>query len=413
MTQGPALRVDHVSKKYCKSLKRSMLYGIRDIGRNMVSRRSQSELLRKDEFWAVNDVSFQVEPGETLGLIGPNGSGKTTLLKMLNGIFWPDKGKITVNGRTGALIEVGAGFHPMLSGRDNIYLNAAILGMSKVETQNKFDSIVEFADIGDFLDTPVKHYSSGMFVRLGFAVAVHGDPDILLIDEVLAVGDISFRKKCFKRLKELKEQNTTWVMVSHDLVTIKHHADQVMFMNEGEMQYAGAPEEAISEYLYSISTRKIALEKNSTHSYPCRDLSDLESPIEVEKIKLLDNSLCERNVFATGEPLTIKIDFNAKKKIEKPTFGLAFYNGDGDACTGSNTRLDGYEIKTVNGRGSVFFRIHSLPLYAGVYRLELAIRDKNLGPIADIADAATLKVRGGDFGSGMFYMPHSWGFEYD
>jgi len=184
-----AITVDHVSKKYCKSLKRSMLYGVTDIGRNTLGLSSHSGNLRKSEFWAVDDVSFEVKKGETLGIIGPNGSGKTTLLKMLNGIFWPDKGKITVKGRVGALIEVGAGFHPLLTGRENIYINAAILGMTKEEVDEKFDDIVEFADIGDFLDTPVKFYSRGMYVRLGFAVAVHCEPDILLVDEVLAVGD--------------------------------------------------------------------------------------------------------------------------------------------------------------------------------------------------------------------------------
>jgi len=180
-----AIKVDHVSKKYCKSLKRAMVYGVTDIGRNTLGLSSHSENLRKHEFWAVDDISFEVRKGETLGIIGSNGSGKTTLLKMLNGIFWPDKGKITINGRVGALIEVGAGFHPLLTGRENVYINAAILGMTKEEVDEKFDSIIEFADIGDFLDTPVKFYSSGMYVRLGFAVAVHCEPDILLVDEVL------------------------------------------------------------------------------------------------------------------------------------------------------------------------------------------------------------------------------------
>jgi len=185
-----AIKVESVSKKYFKSPKRSMLYGVKDIARNTFGLSSHSDELRKDEFWAVDEVSFEVKKGETLGMIGPNGSGKTTMLKMLNGIFWPDKGKIAVKGRVGALIEVGAGFHPLLTGRENVYINAAILGMTKKETDKKFDDIIKFADIGDFLDVPVKHYSSGMFVCLGFAVAVHCEPEILLVDEVLAVGDL-------------------------------------------------------------------------------------------------------------------------------------------------------------------------------------------------------------------------------
>ena len=211
-----AIKVENVSKKYSKSLKRSMLYGIKDIARNTIGLSSNSDKLRKNEFWALDDISFEVKKGETLGIIGPNGSGKTTLLKMLNGIFWPDKGKITVKGKVGALIEVGAGFHPLLTGRENIYINAAILGMTKEEVDKKFDEIVEFADIGDFLDVPVKHYSSGMFVRLGFAVAVHCEPDILLVDEVLAVGDSSFRKKSSERMKHfIKNGNKSIVIVTH------------------------------------------------------------------------------------------------------------------------------------------------------------------------------------------------------
>ena len=176
-----AIRVNHVSKKFCRYLRKSMRYGMQDIGGNLLGMSTKPDMLRKDEFWAVDDVSFELHRGETLGIIGPNGSGKSTIFKMLNGIYMPDKGKIEIYGRVGALIEIGAGFHPMLTGRENIYVNAAIRGMTKEEVDEKFDDIIEFADIGDFIDTPVKHYSSGMFVRLGFAVAVHCEPGVLLI----------------------------------------------------------------------------------------------------------------------------------------------------------------------------------------------------------------------------------------
>ncbi|MCK4325438.1 ABC transporter ATP-binding protein, partial [bacterium] len=181
-----AIKVEHVSKKFCKRLRHTMLYGTVDIARSTLGLLPHSGQLRVGEFWAVDDVSFELKRGETLGIIGPNGAGKTTVLKMLNGIFMPDKGKIIIKGRVGALIEVGAGFHPMLTGRENIYINGTILGMSKREIDKKFDDIVNFADIGDFIDSPVKHYSSGMYVRLGFAIAIHCEPDILLVDEVLA-----------------------------------------------------------------------------------------------------------------------------------------------------------------------------------------------------------------------------------
>ena len=238
MNDEPAIKVEGVSKKYCKSLKRSMAYGLTDIVRNSCGLRTNSCLLRPDEFWALDDVSFEIRRGESFGLIGHNGSGKTTLLKMLNGIFWPDKGKITVSGRVGALIAVGAGFHPMLTGRENIYINAAILGMAKSEVDRKFDAIVNFADIGDFLDSPVKHYSSGMYVRLGFAIAVHCNPEILLVDEILAVGDRDFQVKCFQKMHELKkDEGVTIILVSHNEYTMREYTQSSLVIDRGKMTF--------------------------------------------------------------------------------------------------------------------------------------------------------------------------------
>lgn len=233
MDDSVAITVDHVSKKYVKSLRRSMLYGLADLARNAVGQRSNSETLRKEEFWAVDDVSFEVKRGESIGLIGPNGSGKTTLLKMVNGIFWPDRGRIEVRGRIGALIAVGAGFHPLLTGRENVYVNGAILGMNKADIERNFDAIVEFAEVGDFIDTPIKHYSSGMFVRLGFAVAAHCDPDVMLVDEVLAVGDRGFQTRCLKKIGELRDQGTTFVLVSHNMHIVAGFSDWVALLHHG------------------------------------------------------------------------------------------------------------------------------------------------------------------------------------
>jgi len=248
MNNDVVISVEHVSKKYCKSLKRSMLYGMMDIGRNMLGRSSRPDVLRKDEFWALDDVSFEVKKGETLGIIGPNGSGKTTLLKLLNGIFWPDKGKITIRGKVGALIELGAGFHPLLTGRENIYINAAILGMRKKEVEDKLDAIIDFAGVGDFIDTPVKYYSSGMFVRLGFAIAAHCEPDILLVDEVLAVGDEGFQTRCFNKLGALKREGTTTILVSHNMQIISSFSDKVVSLDRGKAKYFHHVPEAIKDY---------------------------------------------------------------------------------------------------------------------------------------------------------------------
>ena len=248
MDKDTVISVEHVSKKYCKSLKKSMYYGAMDIGRNMLGLSSKSEILRKDEFWALNDISFEVKKGETLGIIGPNGSGKTTMLKLLNGIFWPDKGKITVRGRVGALIELGAGFHPLLTGRENIYINAAILGMTKNEVDKKFDDIIEFSDIGDFIDTPVKFYSSGMFVRLGFAVAAHSEPNILLVDEVLAVGDVGFQAKCFDKIGDLKNQGTAIIYVTHNMHQLSTFTQRAILFDYGIIRVDDNVNKAISEY---------------------------------------------------------------------------------------------------------------------------------------------------------------------
>ena len=297
MNNEVAIKVEHISKKYCKSLKRSMLYGIKDIARNMIGLSSHSEKLRKGEFWAVDDVSFEVKKGETLGIIGPNGSGKTTLLKMLNGIFWPDKGKIMVKARVGALIEVGAGFHPLLTGRENIYINGSILGMTKKEIDNKFDEIVDFADIGDFIDAPVKHYSSGMFVRLGFAIAIHMEPDILLLDEILAVGDISFRMKCYHRIGEILEK-TAVVFVSHDILQTSRICDSVVVMQQGKPVFEGETEIGIEKYLKLASSPNLQLPKlilnHCIQNFSCSS---------------------ERDTLAFGETLRIELSFETKTKL--------------------------------------------------------------------------------------------------
>lgn len=250
------IQIESLYKKFCTSLKRSMLYGTYDALRDMTGISYDSTLLRKKEFWALQDISFELKRGETLGLIGQNGCGKTTLLRLLNGIFPPDKGKITINGRIGALIAVGAGFHPHMTGSENIYLNGSILGMSKAEITRKFDEIVDFAEIGDFIDAPVATYSSGMVVRLGFAIAINCEPNILLIDEILAVGDVGFQLKCFNKLGELRKRNVTTVLVTHNL----HHAStfctKVLLISKGKQIYLGEVDKGLEIYKKSFHELK-------------------------------------------------------------------------------------------------------------------------------------------------------------
>ncbi len=253
MSIDPIISVQSVSKKFCRSLKRTMFYGAKDVARDLLGISPNSSELRPDEFWALDDVSFEVRRGECLGLIGPNGAGKSTLLKLLNGITLPDQGTIKISGSVGALLELGAGFHPALTGRENIYLNAAILGLTKQETADKFDAIVSFAGLDEFIDSPVKHYSSGMYVRLGFAIAVHAEPDIFLIDEALAVGDVSFQSKCYGKLREFSERGVTIILVTHNLDVVNSRCSRAVLLSKGNVLCHGTPKTAVDEYNRMIS----------------------------------------------------------------------------------------------------------------------------------------------------------------
>lgn len=242
------VKVENVSKKFCRNLKRSLWYGMKDLGNELMARSHRNNgQLRKDEFWAVKDVSFELKRGDCLGLIGRNGAGKTTLLRMLNGLIKPDQGRIEILGRVGALIALGAGFNPILTGRENIYVNAAVLGLSKKETDAKLDEIVEFADLGDFIDAPVQSYSSGMVVRLGFAVSTTLDPDILILDEVLAVGDAAFRHKCYHRISKLIDRAAV-ILVSHSMDYIAQISSVVAVMRSGAAEFFQEPVKGIAAY---------------------------------------------------------------------------------------------------------------------------------------------------------------------
>ncbi|MBC8487085.1 MAG: ATP-binding cassette domain-containing protein [Bacteroidetes bacterium] len=255
----PLVKAENVSKKFCRDLKRSLWYGVKDMGSELMGKRKDNpgnQELRKDEFWAVDDVSFELKRGECLGLIGKNGAGKSTLLKMLNGLIKPDGGRIEMHGRVGALIQLGAGFNPILTGRENIYINGSVLGFSKSEIDKKFDSIVEFSEIGDFIDTPVQNYSSGMKVRLGFAVASHMEPDVLLIDEVLAVGDLGFQIKCINKIIDIK-QDTAVIFVSHSMPNIARMTNKILLLNKGNAVYYGNDvAEGIEQYYDFFETEQ-------------------------------------------------------------------------------------------------------------------------------------------------------------
>ena len=364
MDDDVVIKASGVSKKFSRNLKSLMKYGFYDIGRSTLGMSIDSSKLRKDEFWAVDDVSFELRRGETLGIIGLNGSGKSTMLKMLNGIFMPDKGSIEIKGKVGALIEVGAGFHPLLTGRENIYVNGAILGMSKKEIDEKFDDIVAFADIGDFLDSPVKNYSSGMYVRLGFAVAIHCEPDILIVDEILAVGDRNFQIKCFRKLHELKKKNdVSIVLVSHNEYTMREYTQRCIVLDKGKMVFNGESEDAISFYINKSIKDKEIFGKISG--------SIFESGI-IKKITLMDNNGNEVDKIQTGNKLIIDFDYEIQQKIKKPIFGINFYNSDG-LLTGFWNSYENIELPNIHGRGKIRVTVDPFDVPIDNYRCSVVV----------------------------------------
>lgn len=245
------LKVEGLYKKFCRNLKRSMIYGMTDLAKGFVGIPPKTEELRKDEFWALQDINFELRENEILGIIGANGSGKSTLLRVLTGIFPPDKGSVWIDGKVGGIIALGAGMHPHMTGRENIYLNGTILGMTKQELDSKFNEIVDFAELGDFLEAPLSTYSSGMKVRLGFAVAVHCQPEILLVDEVLAVGDLSFQNKCLRKLKDLRETAKAVIFISHNMDHILNICDRAILMKESKISHDDDVNTVVNQYYYN------------------------------------------------------------------------------------------------------------------------------------------------------------------
>lgn len=324
------VKVEGVSKKFCKNLKRSLIYGGGDILKGFVGK-EKTKGLRKDEFWAINNVNFELRRGECLGLIGHNGAGKSTLLKMLNGLIRPDEGKIEMRGKVGALIELGAGFSPILTGRENIYNNGAVLGFSKEEIDLKFDEIVAFAELKDFIDTPVQNYSSGMKIRLGFAIAAQMEPDILLIDEVLAVGDMGFVLKCFNRMDKLL-QNTAMILVSHSMPQITRMATQLLILDKGRQFFHSDNITAGIQQYYSKFPNEIP-------SFESNDKAELISITIFNHIH--QNTLIgEKPLIRSDEPVTLRLTILSKMKIHHPSIYLVFYDKEQRGFAEVNNYLD-------------------------------------------------------------------------
>jgi lipopolysaccharide transport system ATP-binding protein len=388
-----SILVDQVSKRY------RIGRGLTNL-RELFSPRKVSG--HHKHHWAVRDVSFQLGPGDALGIIGPNGAGKTTILKLLSQVTRPTSGQIHLNGRFSALIELGAGFHPDLTGRENIYLNGTILGMSKAEIKARFDEIVDFAGIGDYLDTPVKRYSSGMYARLGFSIAAHVDPQILLVDEVLAVGDYAFQQKCYALMSELRTKGTTLIFVSHNMEAVRRVCEKGIVMYRGENIFQGTAAEAV--VAYSEAIRQAA--KKSEVKVPVEEgLSQLVMTFdaEIEHVTLLDGSGKPVTVLQSGEPASVAVDIFFRKDVQKPVFSLTIRTMDGRMMYDTTTSW--MNIQTPDFLAGERCRVEFaliIPLLENEYQLGVDVSASDYSVYYDRLERATnFMVEGSDGAQGL------------
>lgn len=353
------MSIEHVSKKFRlyqeknQYLKTALLRGGR---------------AKYEDFWALKDISFEVPTGSTFGIIGSNGSGKSTLLKCLAGILTPDQGSITHRGKVVALLELGAGFHPDLSGRENIFLNGVILGMTQKEVEKKFDEIVAFSGLEEFIDTPVKNYSSGMTVRLGFAIAINVDPDILVIDEVLAVGDASFQLKSLEKIQELRKQGKTIIFVSHGLDQVEKLCETAAWIEQGNLKMVGPALDVVNEYSGLSYGAEATVEGEIGKRWGSHE-------IEITGVQLLDASGNEPSLHTTGNKMVIRIHYHAHMELSDVVAGIRITNSDGINVWGTNSKRRGTRFMPLDSKGSIDLEIFHLPLLEGIYDLTVDLVD--------------------------------------
>jgi lipopolysaccharide transport system ATP-binding protein len=414
MNEDVVIKVEGLYKKFCTSLRRSMAYGTLDMTRNFLGMKSDQSFLRKAEFWALEDVNFEVKRGESLGIVGVNGSGKSTLLRLLSGIFPPDAGKISVKGNIGALIAVGAGFHPHMTGRENIFLNAAILGMNQEEVKGKLDDIINFAEIGEFLDAPVNTYSSGMRVRLGFSIAIHCEPDILLVDEILSVGDLSFRNKSMRYMMEYRKKANALIFVSHNLEQVLTLCSRVILLDHGKVVFDGDPDQAIIKY-YEISneikmsniTKDSSLAINVGKFRYSGDLDIENGGILAANGEVTDN-------VNEGEDVNVFFDVEIKRKIDNAIFNVLI-RSDLNFDIIWNNNLD-KKIKYENlepGKYRLKVSFKKPPLVPATYFLGLSLVDADSQELfLQIQNYTAFKINGGSrIPRGVMISENEWSLE--
>ncbi len=364
----PAIQFENVSKKFNFYDGNSTTVLESLIGRISPNKRSHSTA--DPDLWAVKDVSFDIMPGQSVGIIGKNGSGKSTALKMMTHILHPTKGRITVRGRVSALLELGTGFHPDLTGRDNIFLNAAILGIQKEIILEQYDKIVEFSELGEFIDMPVKHYSSGMYMRLGFSVAIHLDPDILIVDEILAVGDQAFQAKCLDHIHGMQQNGVTLVMVSHNLDLLRKMCSEMVWLDKGNMLLHGPAKEVADKYDSYMSNADMTSMKQATTFK-----REGSGEARITAVRIVDSNGDEKWEFQTHDAFIVEMDYTAHEEITTPEFRVAIYREDGLHINDPNTYAAGIEIEKLNGNGTVRYIVPDLPLMPANYRITTAIHN--------------------------------------
>lgn len=434
-----AITLAHVTKIYRRyggrqfsTLKSALLSG------NVVRNLSPAET-----FTALEDVSFVVPKGSTFGVIGRNGSGKSTALKCVAGITKPTRGTVTVDGRISALIELGAGFHPEISGRENVFINGIMLGLSKREIQKRFDEIVEFAELKEFIDAPVKTYSSGMYMRLGFAVAIHVDPDILLVDEVLAVGDEGFTHKCLDKFSEFRRRGKTVLLVTHSLGLVERFCDEAVWLDAGHKNAQGDPKRVIGAYITDVERQEEAFlaaadakagaglgskppDAGSDSSVPAasQDLTPATTDdmfragegrwglggVEIVDVVFLNDEGRATHIFHTGEPLTLLLRVRAARPVKDFVFGVGLFNAEGVCVYGTNTDIEEHEADELAGEAEVHLTFESLELVEGTYKLDVAVHKRDGAPYDYHRLLHTFRVKSRLKDVGIYRPKHAWKF---
>jgi lipopolysaccharide transport system ATP-binding protein len=395
---------ESLSKKFCRTFKRSLWYGVRDIGSELTGSRRKNMRLRKDEFWALKDLNFELKQGELIGLIGPNGSGKTTLLRLLSGLIRPDQGEVTIRGEIRSLIALGAGFNPVLTGRENVYVNGAVLGLGKNRIDGLLDEIAEFSELKSFMDMPVQSYSSGMMVRLGFSIAVHMKPDILLVDEVLAVGDATFRRKARRKMIELLHSGISVIFVSHNIPLVSALTSRCIYLDLGRIVDCGPSDAVTSRYL-SDSLKRSMDEENDSEAIPEASAYLTTPDFSLEKVRMTRSDGVVSNDFSTHQDIHVRFDVRFLKRIEHVVFGISIRSHVDDVVISSSKTLEEKDFD--EGMVNIECQILNNTLREGIFNLGFYVSHLEGGALYKshgvktfriLADMDTIKNSGSSLG---------------